>query len=282
MTQNIEKVTIGTCEIFLGDCSQIIPMLHRRIDHIIMDPPYDPEAHSQFRPRRNSKGGAREREQLDFVPLDERLRIKICAEAKQICDGWLLSFCQTEQVSFWRDSIELAGLKYKSPMIWVKPDATPKMNGQGPAIGYESMVTAWCGKGYSRWNGGGKRGVYTHLTNSKTRHGVHKTEKPLLLMRELINDFTDQGQIILDPFAGSGTTGVAAVQLGRRCILIEQERKYFDICCKRVEDAMAEVDDVIRPFKPKQLNMELPNDGVKHPARSSDRAVKVRNKNVAK
>jgi site-specific DNA-methyltransferase (adenine-specific) len=268
--KEMNRTTIGTCDIYHGDCIEVISSFSTKVDHFICDPPYDSEAHKQFRPRRKKKGGARDRDDLDFIPLDDRLRIKVCAEAKRLCDGWFIAFCQTEQVSFWRDSIESEELKYKSPMVWVKPDATPKMNGQGPAIGYESMVTAWCGKGYSRWSAGGKRGVYTHLTNSKTRHGVHKTEKPLLLMRELILDFTDHGQIILDPFAGSGTTGVAAVQLGRRCILIEQDAKYFDICCERVHAATKEADMFIPYVKLKQTSLDIPHERVERTARGAN------------
>lgn len=273
----MRKEIIGPCEIYHGDAKRIMSYeLHGGIDHLIADPPYDEEAHKQYRPRRKGKGGARERSQLDFASLDETLMGRVCDAAKRMVDGWFISFCQTEQVSFWRDQIEAADLKYKSPMIWVKPDATPKMNGQGPAIGYESMVTAWCGPGYAKWNAGGKRGVYTHLTNSKTRGDYkvkdktgklvyHPTEKPLLLMRELVLDFTDQGHLILDPFAGSGTTGVAAVQLGRRCILIEQDRAYFDICCQRVHDALSQVDFFIPTAKPKQDRMDFRDDGIKRP-----------------
>lgn len=255
----MRKEIIGSVEIYHGSCFKVIPDLEH-FDHLICDPPYDSEAHVQYRPRRKGKNGARDRSNLSFDSLDAATREKICAAAKLICKGWFLSFCQTEQVSFWRDDIEAAGLKYKSPMIWVKPDATPKMNGQGPAIGYESMVTAWCGPGYARWNAGGKRGVYTHMTNSKTRHGEHPTEKPLLLMRELIMDFTDHGQLIFDPFAGSGTTGVAALMLGRRCILVEKDRQYFDICCERLHAASRESDMFIPVVKMKQTSMELSDE----------------------
>jgi len=278
----MRKETIGPCDLYLGDAANILHYHLQRdgsyepIDHLIMDPPYDEEAHKQYRPRRNKRGGAGDRQQLDFASLDETMRRKTCAAAKRMVQGWLIAFCQTEQVSFWRDDIESEGLKYKSPMVWVKPDATPKMNGQGPAIGYESMVTAWCGSGYAKWNAGGKRGVYTHLTNSATRGDYnvrdakdqpvkHATEKPLLLMRELITDFTEHGQLILDPFAGSGTTGVAAVQLGRRCILIEQNPLYFEMCCQRVTNALKQVDMFIPPVKLNQDDMGFARERVKRP-----------------
>jgi DNA modification methylase len=83
----------------------------------------------------------------------------------------------------------------------------------------------------------------------------HPTEKNVALMRALIKS---AGETILDPFMGSGTTGVAAVQMGRRFIGIEREPKYFDIACRRIEEAQRQADLFIAPVpapKPKQEPM---------------------------
>lgn len=56
-------------------------------------------------------------------------------------------------------------------------------------------------------------------------------------MTALLGDFTDDGEVILDPFMGSGTTGVACMNLGRKFIGIEIESKYFEIACERIENA---------------------------------------------
>ncbi len=72
-------------------------------------------------------------------------------------------------------------------------------------------------------------------------HG-HPTEKPVPLFSAWVRDFTDVGDTILDPFMGSGTTIVACQKLGRIGIGIEIEEKYFDIACKRVEEAMRQPD----------------------------------------
>jgi DNA modification methylase len=68
----------------------------------------------------------------------------------------------------------------------------------------------------------------------------HPTEKPLQLMVSLVEIASERGCIVLDPFMGSGTTGVAAIQLGRSFIGIEREPKYFDIACRRIEQAQAQ------------------------------------------
>ena len=109
-------------------------------------------------------------------------------------------------------------------------------------MGAECFVTAWCGPGLSSWNGGGRRNVFTHLTNASDRHGEHPTEKPLSLMLELVDLFTQPGDLILDPFMGSGSTGVAAVRLGRRFIGIEKDARYFEISSERIADAVSRPD----------------------------------------
>ena len=70
---------------------------------------------------------------------------------------------------------------------------------------------------------------------------VHPTQKPIKLMAWCIKQ-AENAQTILDPFMGSGTTGVAAIQMGRKFIGIEREPKYFDIACKRIEQASKQVD----------------------------------------
>ena len=70
----------------------------------------------------------------------------------------------------------------------------------------------------------------------------HPTEKPVELMRFWIGNSSKPGEIVLDPFMGSGTTGVAALQLGRNFIGIEKDPRWFDIACKRIEDAQRQGD----------------------------------------
>lgn len=245
MSFRVEHLAEGVT-LFCGDCREILGTLSA--DHIITDPPFDQEAHTPA--RRARSGGLHQNMPLDFAPLDAGTRGDVARATKAICSGWFLAFCQTEQVAAWRDDIEAAGLKYKTPMIWVKPDAVPKLNGQGPAIGYESIVSAWCGPGYARWNGGGKRGVFTYLTNGPERTHTHMTEKPVGLMRELIELFTNFGEVVCDPFMGSGTTGVAAVRLGRSFAGIELDPKHFETALRRVSDALKQPDFFIEKPKP--------------------------------
>jgi DNA modification methylase len=232
---------IGRATLYLGDCLSIMPTLGK-VSHIICDPPYESRLHdakANFRELRND--GGNDLKPLDFAAVDE-IRDPFIALSADQCEGWFIAFCTVEGVAKWADSINPSPLKYKRACVWIKPDSTPQLNGQGPAQGAECFVCAWAGKGFAQWNAGGKRGVYTHCVNGPERDGRHPTEKPRRLMAEIIADFTKPEQTILDPFMGSGTTGVAAVQMGRSFIGIEREEKYFDIACKRIEDAQRQGD----------------------------------------
>ena len=92
------------------------------------------------------------------------------------------------------------------------------------------------------WNGGGKHGVYIVPVSQARDDRSHPTEKPIELMEKLIRDFTDPGDLILDPFAGSGTTGVATIRLGRRFIGWERDPKYHAIAVKRLTAAREQLE----------------------------------------
>jgi len=68
-------------------------------------------------------------------------------------------------------------------------------------------------------------------------------------MKEILKDFTNKDELILDPFMGSGTTGVACAQMGRKFIGIELDEKYFNVSCKRIEKAYLQADLFIPPVK---------------------------------
>ena len=234
-----ESIEIGPCRLILGDCLTVMPTLEP-VDHVITDPPYEDSMHVAKKGSRWIRtDGHKEMAALDFSSIAD-IRVPATREMARLSKGWLLVFCTPEGVAAWRDEIEAAGARYKRAGVWVKPDAAPQFNGQGPAMGVEMIVAAWCGPGHSRWNGGGKRGVWTCCTRLRSREGTHPTEKPAPLIAELVGDFTQEGEIILDPFMGSGTTGVAAVKNGRRFIGIERDPRYFEVARRRIEKALSE------------------------------------------
>lgn len=237
----LKDVTIGNCRLMLGDAMSLMRQVGP-VTHIISDPPYEQSLHdAKSGPtHRFRNDGGSDLRALDFAGIDA-IRGDFTDLAATMCNGWFVVFCTVEGVARWADVINPSPIKYKRACIWVKPDSTPQLNGQGPAQGAECFVTAWAGKGYAKWNAGGKRGIYTYLTNPPDRDGGHPTEKPWRLMRDIILDFTAPGDLILDPFMGSGTTLVAAALTGRKAVGIEVNPEYFEIAERRVRKAAASV-----------------------------------------
>lgn len=111
--------------------------------------------------------------------------------------------------------------------------------------------------GSIRWNESAGK-VANIFSQMPSRERQHPNEKPLELIERLVGIHSHVGDIVCDPFMGSGTTGVAAVRLGRKFIGIECEPKYFEIACRRISDALSRPDMFIDPPKPiKQEALEL-------------------------
>jgi len=115
--------------------------------------------------------------------------------------------------------------------IWRKPNGVPQFTGDRPATGWEA-VAIMHDESTKKWNGGGHHAFWEY---NKT-NGDHPTQKPIKLINHWLRDFTNETDIILDPFCGSGTTCVAAKEMGRRFIGIELEPKYVEIAQSRLDN----------------------------------------------
>ncbi len=228
--------------IYHGDCLTVLGQLDQ-VDHLITDPPFEEEAHTLQRRvlRQKTSGGRRDvyNGALPFSAITEEQRQALGKWSGGGCRGWALVFCQAEALGIWRKALEEGGAKWRRAMVWIKPDGMPQFSGDRPGMGYESIAAAWCGKGGSRWNGGGQHGVFTiPKHDSGQGHGggsnEHPTQKPMRLMLRLVDLFSQHGETILDPFMGSGTTLRAAKDLGRKAIGIEIEERYCEIAAKRM------------------------------------------------
>lgn len=234
----------GRAVIHCGDCQDVLPKIVAPVDHFILDPPYEAAMHeAKGKGRRVRTDNGADLRKLSFASI-EAIRAWVAANCKG--RGWFLAFCTPEGVAPWRDALEAAGHRYKRACVWVKPDASPQFNGQGPGYAAEMFVTTWTGRGVSRWNGGGRSNVFTHLTNPADREGSHPTEKPVALMMEIVEKFTNPGDTICDPFMGTGATGVAALRLGRRFVGIEQNAGYYQTALGRLRLVGAS-DDLFAP-----------------------------------
>jgi DNA modification methylase len=225
--------------IYHGDCRELIALWPGTCaDAMLTDPPYSPHTHSkQWIDSALTDAGAKrvstKHKSLGFDPLTDELRGFICEHARRIVKRWTLAFCDVESAHLWRDDFRAAGLDYVRTCFWDKVDSAPQFTGDRPAASVEGIVCAHV-PGKKRWNGGGRRNCFRHPVNGEHGAKPHPSTKPENLMRELVGLFTDEREIVLDPFMGSGTTLRAAKDLGRRAIGIELEERYCEIAARRM------------------------------------------------
>lgn len=204
------------------------------IDAVITDPPYNKRTHKGAR----AKGG----KLIDdsTVEFDSLVSTEFYGDSLRVAKRWCLAFCAAEQLG---DYEATASDQWIRAGIWVRVGASPQFTGDRPATGADAVAIAHR-KGRKRWNGGGGHALWQHgfAPEEVGPNRGHPTRKPLLLMRELVRLFTDKDEVILDPFAGSGTTGVAAIAEGRRVILYERLPEYAAIARARCEAAANNVD----------------------------------------
>lgn len=218
---------LGSC---LDPVSGLASLADDSVDHVVTDPPYSKETHERTWSAK-AIGRKTVYEGIDFAHLTADQAYEVAGHVRRVCKRWFVAFTDMEGIALWRDAILNAGLDYVRTCLWVKPDATPQFTGDRPASGAEAFVLAHR-PGRKRWNAGGKRNVYTHTRTPGD--SPHPTTKPLSLMLEILGDFSDPGELILDPFAGSGSTGVACSQLGRRFIGWELNAEYHAIATRRL------------------------------------------------
>ncbi len=216
MRENLEaceRVRIGQATLYHGDCKLIAPTIWA--DALVSDPPYGMNWNTdstRFTGGGRSDWGDIKQDNQPFDPTPW-LRFKECI--------------------LWGANHYYSRLPVGTTLIWLK---------KAPHLFGTFLSDAEIG-----WMKGG-HGVYCHykqfpsFSRAHENNGevAHPTQKPIQLMEWCIG--LTKGQIILDPFMGSGTTGVACVRLGRKFIGIELERKYFDIACQRIERAYAQPD----------------------------------------
>ena len=229
--------------IYHGDCREVLPTLEKA-DHVISDPPYavlvvNTSARGRTDGER-AKGATvnATRRDLGYQGVTDDDRNGLGSEFARLAKRWVIVFCDAESLTAWRVALEASGrLRHIRMGAWVSPACTPQFTGDRPGTGWEACEIAHA-PGRSRWNGGGEPAVWIvnrPVNGSRDRlEANHPTPKPVELFTTLIQQFTDPGETILDPFMGSGTTLVAAKRLGRKAIGIERELKYCEVAANRL------------------------------------------------
>jgi site-specific DNA-methyltransferase (adenine-specific)/modification methylase len=198
-------VRIGDATLYHGDCLEILPTLDK-VDAVVTDPPYG----INWKPRVNHQ----DKPWVDDVAFDPS------------------PFMVGRRHLFWGAQYFAQKLPLsESWLTWVKRPIEYDFSKDSRS--YATTELAWSDWGKARfvchvWDGGRRQG------RAENRTFCHPSQKPVEVMEWCL---PPDGDLILDPFMGSGTTGVACANLGRKFIGIEIERKYFDIACERIEAA---------------------------------------------
>lgn len=258
----LERVLSGESRWCLleGDWRDALKALpDKSVDHVITDPPYSEQVHTCARTSGRDclpdQGDSKwnRRVAINFEHISQDDREQLADEIERIATRWALVFSDVESCGPWRGAF--TSWDYVRTGAWIRIGGAPQFSGDRPAAGFEAL-TIMHRKGRKRWNGGGKQAIWSH-TVVMDRGGhverFHPTQKPLDLMLRLVEDFTDPDDVILDPYAGSGTTGVAALRLGRRAILCERKAEYAATCRERM--AAEERQQSLRSLRSGQLSL---------------------------
>lgn len=227
-----------------SDCAELLPMLPpRSVDHVITDPPFSAYVHGlQRRTLAATSAGSLQRRAADGrlkgTPVAHDLGFShLTTELRRLCGvhfartarRWIVIKSDMEGVTGdcgpgWKSDLQRAGARWARFAVWWKEGAQPQLSGDRPGQGTEGFAIAHSRIQRMRWNAGGKHGRWMHRIAQEHVTGetrVHTTQTPLPLWLEIVEDFTDPSDLILDPFCGSGSLGVACVRLGRRYIGID-------------------------------------------------------------
>jgi len=197
----MNPVIIGNATLYLGDCLEILPTLPK-VDAVITDPPYGISFAAQ--PTKWQRGHGQAPESWDVAPFKNLSELISCADIRVVWGG---NYYPLPCSRGW--------------LSWFKPDAPPSM---------ASFELAWSNLDRNA------RQISHSISATNAERVRHPTQKPVRVMTWTIEQ-VGMPETILDPFMGSGTTGVACMNLGRKFIGIEIEPKYFDIACERITNA---------------------------------------------
>ena len=215
---------MGTVTLWQGDCLELMKNIpDGSIDFVLTDIPYDAVNRHSNGLRNLDKGKA------DIITFDLDLSLQ---EILRICRNSICIFCGKEQFSKIYEFFASQKGTVR-PIIWEKSNPSP-MNGQHIYLSGVEMAVWFKKSGSKTFNAHCKNTVFKYPNG---RSKLHPTEKNHALLKELILDNSNAGDIVFDPCMGSGSHGLVAVENNRRFIGIELDDEYFNIAKKRIEEA---------------------------------------------
>lgn len=218
--------------LYHGDCRDVLnAMPERSVTAVFTDPPYTERTHGMAKTNKGKGYGVKA---LDFDPLTDAALRDLLSECGRVTSGWVICTL-AYQHAFQFDAEPPVGLRCLRLGVWVKTNPMPQISADRPGQGWESIAYMHRADVAPAWNGGGRHGNY--VLPVKQGEG-HPTSKPLAMVADWVEKFTSPGDLILDPFAGGGTTLRAAADLGRRAIGVELEERYCEVTAKRLSQGV--------------------------------------------
>lgn len=211
-----------------GDAYELLPEMPVA-DLILTDPPYNISQDNNFNTMSNRHG-------LDFGEwdkgFDDLLWLELAVD-RLSKNGSIIVFCSVRRISCIIEKLESLGLEYKDTIRWVKPNPMPRNRDRRYVVDAECAV--WCARGKWTFNRLSDKYDRPEIVCAAPSKRLHPTQKPDFLMETLIARHSNPGDMVLDPFMGSGTTGVAAKKLGRKFCGIEKDAGYFAAARDRLQ-----------------------------------------------
>jgi len=245
---SIEWTEIGPCKLACGDCLDVLPTLEDgSVDAVVTDPPYRMRGGGSQVPIRG-KGVAPRLAQSyavgepwgyssAWIPALLNLKPR---HASIFCNSYMLGEICTELEQL---------LQIGCVFVWRKPNAAPNCRNT-PKWDCEFIVWARH-KEATNLQASNFRSQVLHvpfpqagcfaserILKKDSKKAAHPTQKPLGVVNPFVEWLSEPAWTIIDPFMGTGTTGVACIRTGRRFIGIEKDPKYFDLACKRLEQEL--------------------------------------------
>ena len=241
---SFERVEIGEHVLYRGDCLEVLPTLAPgSVDAVVTDPPYgivNKFGETTFFKRHGGSDGKR-RMQFDWdddgIAEVVNQGLTLAADAC-CCSASVHCFVGFDTANAYAQPFRDVGFTIK-PFAWTKACPVPPGKGNWWPSAFELAFYGYRNSPYFGDSSPVRCNVWEYDSYRFGQPGKvdHPTQKPLAMYRRIVSSIVPPSGLTLDPFMGSGTTGVACAQTGRRFIGIEKERPYFDIACRRIEEA---------------------------------------------
>lgn len=209
------------------------------VDVTIADPPFDARTHRAALEAGDWRTGRRRiAAPLPFAPWGPAEIDAAAGHLARVTRRWILVFTAERQIETWAAALERGGARFiRLGEAW-RSNARPQMSGDRPGVPSDWIVICHGAGERLRWNGGGRPARWAAGAARFDEGGqVHPAQKPLALLRALVADFSDAGELVLDPTAGAGTTAVACKELGRRFVGWELDGGHREMALRRLARA---------------------------------------------